>query len=433
MPAERNPIVVGQSAIEPPAFPDSHRGLFVATLIFLLLAGIYLRLPTGLFAGERAPLRSISGLRAEPAFTGVGFDEALYSRYVNNLIDYGIGSYPDLVEHYVEVQSRLPGAILPPTRFVYIFAGYLWHEIFGTDALQSLHDVSSIFSVLLLGLSALFAWRLGGVTIALGVIALMAVAPTQIHMSQHALIDGVFAFWATLSLWLLWENLRRPDNLFRLGAYTASLTLLVLTKENAIFAYFGVLVLLASNRWLRFGLVTRPLLGLTLIGPLAGVVVLVFLCGGVNTFYATYRLFVDKASVLDYALATMDGPWHRYLVDLLLVSPLVLLLAWGAVFRLRLEDKSALYLALFVAATYVVMCNIPYGLNLRLANMWDMPLRYLALVGLREVTRPASARKNLLVVLAVLVLCIVDLRQYFQNHLYELVTGGLLRALRILK
>ena len=66
MSAERNPIVVGQSAIEPPAFPDSHRGLFVATLIFLLLAGIYLRLPTGLFAGERAPLergqRRVEGL-----------------------------------------------------------------------------------------------------------------------------------------------------------------------------------------------------------------------------------------------------------------------------------------------------------------------------------------------------------------------------------
>lgn len=378
-------------------------------------------------------------LRIAPSagFTGLGYDEALYRGYVNDLIRQGTTHYPDLAEHYVDVQQRMPAAILPPTRFVYIYAGYLWTQVTGTDALTALHNVSCLFSILLMLLAGLFATRLGGWKIGLGVLALMSCAPTQIHMAQHALIDGVFAFWATLSLWLLWENLRRPNHSGWLAAYTVSLAFLVLTKENAMFAYLGLVALIAANRWLRIGTVTRPLLGLTFIGPLLGVVTLVFLCGSAETFYATYRLLVSKASVLPYAIVTGDGPWYRYLLDLLLVSPLVFLLAWGALFKLRSDDKASLYLVVFVAATYAVMCNVRYGMNLRYTNMWDMPLRYLALLSVTGLANSFPQRKAIIVVVAVALLCAFDLRQYYiffvENDLYELVTGGLLRAVKILK
>ena len=377
-------------------------------------------------------------LRIYPSssFNALGYDEGLYRGYVTDLINHGVTSYPDFAEHYVERQQQLPSAILPPTRFLYIFSAYLWHGVTGADALLSLHRVSCLFSILLLFAAAGFAWRLAGLAWALGVFALMSCAPTQIHMAQHALIDGFFAFWATLSLWLLWENLRRPNNALRLSLFAASLALMVLTKENAVFAYFGLLALLGINRWLRFGTITRSLLLVTLAGPLAGVVILIFLCGGAETFYLTYRLLVSKASVLPYAIATGDGPWYRYLVDLLLASPLIFLLAWGAIFRLKLANKESLYLVVFIAATYAVMCNVRYGMNLRYTNMWDMPLRYLAFACLSDLTS-SIRRREVVMVIAITFLCAIDLRQYHiffvQHDLYELVTGGLLRALQILK
>jgi len=377
-------------------------------------------------------------LRVYPSagFTGLGYDEGLYRGYVTDLINHGVTSYPDFAEHYVEIQKKLPTVILPPTRFLYIFSGYLWHRITGADALLSLHRVSCLFSILLMFAAGAFAWHLAGPVRALGVFALMSCAPTQIHMAQHALIDGFFAFWATLCLWLLWENLKRPNDPLRLSLFGASLALMVLTKENAVFAYVGLLALLATNRWLRFGTTTRPLLLVTVAGPLVGLVTLIFLCGSAETFIATYRLVVSKASVLPYAIATGDGPWYRYLVDLLLASPLILLLAWAAIFRLRFDDKPSLYLLAFVVATYLLMCNIRYGMNLRYTNMWDMPLRYLALGCIADVTRTLR-RREFVVVIAVLVLCAIDLRQYYiffvQHDLYELVTAGLLRALQILK
>jgi 4-amino-4-deoxy-L-arabinose transferase-like glycosyltransferase len=265
----------------------------------------------------------------------------------------------------------------------------------------------------------------------------MSCAPTQIHMSQHALIDGFFAFWATISLWFLWENLRQPNDWRWLSAYTASLAFMVLTKENAAFVYLALLVLLALNRWLQFGMIMPRLLLLTIAGPLAGLVILITLCGGAGTFYSTYHLLVSKASVLPYAIATGDGPWYRYLLDLLLVSPLVLLLAWGALFRIRWTDKAALYLVVFIAATYTIMCNIRYGMNLRYANIWDMPLRYLAVTCLTTLTLSLSRYRTTVVCTAIALLCAVELRQYqiffVKHNLYELVTEGLLRAVQILK
>lgn len=377
-------------------------------------------------------------LRVYPSasFTGLGYDEGLYRGYVTDLINHGITSYPDFAEHYVETQQKLATVILPPTRFLYIFSAYLWHQVTGADALLSLHRISCLFSILLLFVSAAFTWRLAGPVWALGVFALMSCAPTQVHMAQHALIDGFFAFWATVCLWLLWENLRRPNDPLRLSLFGVALALMVLTKENALFAYVGLLALLAANRWLRFGTITRTLLLVTVAGPLLGLVTLIFLCGSAETFITTYRLVVSKASVNPYSVATGDGPWFRYLVDLLLASPVIFLLAWAAIFRVKFADKSSLYLLGFVTATYVLMCNVRYGMNLRYTNMWDLPLRYLALGCVADVTRN-SKRRDLVIVIAVLVLCAIDLRQYHiffvQNGLYELVTAGLLRALQILK
>src|SRR5436305_1691818 len=149
---------------------------------------------------------------APTSFHGIGYDEGLYRDYVNQLIHGGLSQYPDFAESYLERQRQLPAAILPPTRFLYIFSAYLWHEITGAEALAALHHVSCLFSALLLIAAGTFAARLNGAWFALGVLALMACAPTQIHMARHALIDGFFAFWATLCLWFLWENLRWPDD-----------------------------------------------------------------------------------------------------------------------------------------------------------------------------------------------------------------------------
>ena len=429
----------GKCEILPPMLPDEPRARarYLTVLGLILCAGFFLRLPASFFTGDAAPLGFARVVHPVPGFQGVGFDENLYRGYVDNLIRYGVTAYPDFAERYVELQTALPSAILPPTRFLYVFAAYLWHSVFGADGLTSLHNISSLFSILMLGLTTVFAWRIAGLRIATVVAALMACAPTQIHMSQHALIDGFFAFWATLCLWLLWENLQRPNDWRWLAALGGALALLVLAKENAMFAYIGFLGLLALNRWVRFGQITRFLLAAMFVGPLLGVALLVALCGGLPMTVRIYLLLVSKASVLPYAIATGDGPWYRYLVDLMVMSPVVLVLAIGGMFALKIADKAALYLLGFVAASYVLMANVRYGMNLRYTNMWDLPLRYLATLCLTNVSEAFGRRATLALSLCIALICVIELRQYLvffvEHDLYELATNGLLRAVKILK
>ena len=390
-------------------------------------------------------------LRTVPfaSFQNVGYDEALYHAYTTQLLERGLQGYPGIVEGYIEYQKTLKGSILPPMRFLYIGTSALWCRMSGVDprapggdvlVYQALRRVASLFSILTLGVTFGLMWRLAGRGAALAVTALMVCAPTQIHRGQHALVDGFFAFWALLTLWLLWENLQRPHRPALWIAYGTSLALLVMTKENAAFVFVAIVAILVANRWLRFGTVNRPLVLATLLGPVVGALGLVALAGGLENLFTCYLLSVSKNFTLDFAIQTGDGPWYRYLVDLMLVSPLTLILAIGAVFQLdRERHRPQLFVALFIAASYLVMCNLKYGMNLRYANMWDAPLRLLAFTQLGLLAdRWALKRPNLWLTLAVIGLCIYDLRQYWilaiqYDCFYELVPEVLLRALHILK
>jgi len=411
--------------------------IYPAVLAITLAIGIFLRLPPGLFDANEAPLRVFAAFHPKPLDKAGGTDERIYESYVNIISNRGITAYPDLVDGYIEKQKTMSGSILPPLRFLYVFSGYVWHSLFGTPARVALGYVSSAFGILTLLLSTLFAGRVGRPGYALGIAALMAVAPTQLHMSQHPLIDGFFTFWVLLALWALWENLRAKDRWPWLILYSCALTAMVLTKENSFFAWIGIVALLVSNRWIKFGLVSRNLIIATILGPALGVTILVWLAGGIETLIATYQLSVSKNYELNYAILSGDGPWHRYLVDLLLVSPLVLILALGSLFNLTCEKKLEWFCVVFIAASYLIMCNIKYGMNLRYANMWDLPLRFLAFSQLVRISSFIPRWRWILLAAMASLLCAAEFHQYIvlavNYPLYELVTPGLMHALKILK
>jgi uncharacterized membrane protein len=387
-------------------------------------------------------------------FQWVGFDENLYKSYVEQVDAVGVAAYPEIAQEYVLKQRETEKAFLPPTRFLYIFLASTWRAAFYADApyervttmeavdanptLRSLRAISALFTCLTLVVAAAFARRLAGDRAMLAVTALMACAPTQLHMSQHGLIDGFFAFWALTAVWLLWENLQSPNNARWLAAYSVVLALMVLTKENSAFVTAALCGTLALAHYAKWGRVTGKLVLCTVAGPAIGLALLITLAGGVENFVATYQLLASKAQQLRYAIATGDGPWFRYLVDLLLASPLILLLAVAAALQLRREHQRQLYLLAFIVCSYVFMCNVKYAMNLRYANMWDMPLRLLACTQLGWLAARVPARESLLFGALIVGLAAFDLRQYqtlFVNFTqdYEMITANLLQALKILK
>ena len=387
-------------------------------------------------------------LFAPPPYATGGHDEFLYMRFVQSLNVGTVFNYPVIVQDYNAKQEVDSEARLPPTRFLYIFCGSCWDQLFHhppgdnsplaqADALESLHAISCLFSILTLPLAALFAFRLGGARFANGVHALVAFSPMQIYVSRHALIDGFFAFWALLSLWLLWECLQRPGRYLRLAAYAVSIALMVLTKENAFFVFVAIIGILLVNRWAKFGTVNPALVLFTFGGAFLGAGCIVLLSGGLDHARETYTLLVRQATHLQYAIATGDGPWYRYLCELLIISPFILLLAVGGVFRLCRENKAQIFLLCFVAFSYAVMCNVKYGMNIRYTNMWDMPLRFLAFWQLGLLCEHFGRGKTWALAACMALLCLFDLRQYhlfFVQYpaIYEPVPEALLSKVKIL-
>jgi Dolichyl-phosphate-mannose-protein mannosyltransferase len=373
-------------------------------------------------------------------FEGIGYDENLYRQYVLLLQRVGISHYPILIESFIRNQVYPQHqAILPPTRLIYIVSGYLYHCLFGLQPLVALRLISCQYSILTLVLTAVFCWRLAGAgTLTAAVTALVACAPTEIHLGQHSLIDGVFGFWALLVVWLLWENLRQPNQLRWLIAYGIALGSLIMVKESSFFIFAAILAILAINRWAKFGRVTRQLMWATLVGALAGFCVVVIAAGGFENFTLVFTLLKRKVPILPYTILTGDGPWHRYLIDLMLVSPVIMLLAIANLLSPRSWTISGHgYLAAFSFFIYVILTGFPDGMNLRYILMLDMPLRFFAASQLVAFSQSLGRWRNLLLAGVVLALCIYELHQHYvlfvKGQLYELISVELLRAQNILK
>jgi hypothetical protein len=122
---------------------------------------------------------------------------------------------------------------------------------------------------------------------------------------------------------------------------------------------------------------------------------------------------------------------------MLLMSPLIVILGLGALFTVCRTDRLALYLAGFVVFSYLAMCQVHYGQNLRFATIWDFPLRLLVVFQLQQLAPKSRMAGPFLLVIAVAGLAVYDLFQYlffFVHHrLYDPVSAVLLNAVDMVK
>ena len=317
-------------------------------------------------------------LYSSVGFRGIGYDEHGYMVFIQQIEKVGALNYDAVVQLFVENQYERPDAVVPATRIGFLLPAYFCGQLLHCSPFEALRTLSSVASILLLGLSVFFAYRAGGTVHMLGMTALVATAPLQIYLSQRALIDGYFAFWAVAALWLAWENLQRPRHACWLTAYAVSLFVLVLTKENAAFVVFAIFGVLLLNRFLRLGTVTPQLLMATVFGPAVAVLFLAWMVGGVSDWIQFYQMFVAKSRTNPYSILAQDGPWYRYLIDFLMMSPLLVVLACGRIFRLRKADRPELFMTVFLLLSFACMASVTYGMSLRYAAYWDIPLCWLA-------------------------------------------------------
>ena len=368
----------------------------------------------------------------------IGNDEGYYGVYVDRLSELGLGGWPQVIAEYIEKERKGGETILPPTRILYLGTAYLVRQVTGGLSLDVLRGVSCAAGILTLVVGAAFVWRMSGPVLALGVTALLACFPLLIHLSHRALIDGFFALTALVTLWGLWESLRAPERRAWLLLYGAGLAAMVMTKENAAFAFAALVAIIGLNRWLQIGRVTPALLVVTFAAPALGALMLVMSAGGPSPLIETYRLNVTKSVGLQYALETGDGPWHRYLLDFLLVSPVVTVLAIAALGGTAWKDPAKRHLAAFLLISGALMVQVRYGMNMRYGAMWAVPLCWLAfnLLATLAARLPGRWQPSLLAAVVAFV-CVVELQGYrrlfYDGTIYDPVAGPLAMPLQMWK
>jgi hypothetical protein len=389
--------------------------VIVVTMAMLVVTGVFLRLhPTATFAQ-------------------LGFDEYRYVVLLKQIGRAGLLNYDAVVRVYVERQYQRGEAVVPATRIGFLAPAYICGQLLRQSPFNALRTTAGIASSLLLCIAAIFAYRMGGPIPMLGMTLLVATAPLQIQLAQHTFIDAYFSFWAVAVLWLMWENLQRPRHWGWLTTYTLCLVMLVLTKESAAFVVVAILGVFAFNRAIRLGTVTTQLIAATIIGPLLAVLFLSLMIGSISEFIRFFEMFMAKQRTNPYSIMAQDGAWYRYIVDFVLMSPLIVLLAFGRMFNLRKTDRPELMMTVFLAASFLCMANVSYGMSLRYAAYWDIPLLWLAcsqilrLSGQFRRVRPAVIAGGLFLVMAACGLRQYD-RYFVEGSIYDPITAWLVRA-----
>lgn len=363
-----------------------------------------------------------------------GFDEKVYVAYVDRLAANGIASYPSVFHDYIEQVSKAEFVFLPPSRAGFIVPAWALTRVTKWNSYEALRIVSAAGTWLLAIAGFLFARRWVTPRMALAVLGLLMCAPLQIHLSQWAFIDGLAAFWVLLTVGSVWECLQQPRRIGWAIATSIGAFGLLVTKQE-IFAFIGLFLIVALLLAKRLGFSTNrwPAFIAIACASILGTLTLILIAGGVSPFLETFRIYFERSQNLPYAIATGDGPWNRYLMELVLVSPLVFLLALCGIFRGQPAGSVGRYWLLFLVTTYLIMCNVRYGMNLRYTAMWDFPLALFAVMAISSLT---TRRRRPTVWAAALTgfVCLVTFRQYnaIFRELYDPVPEYMLRAVRIM-
>jgi hypothetical protein len=396
-----------------PAFPNKKWYWIMAALV--LLTGVYLRFDLMAFR-----VRTL------------GADEVSHVKAVANLKS-GLQEIPRITQRFTSGTDL--GKDVPPVRFLYPWTSFLIHSLTGLDAYQSLRLVASTMSILIFLTVFIFSYRWFGKFEALLLAILMSAAPTQLYLAQYALSDGFFAFWATLTLGSLWESLKNPASWRWPLTLGLGVICMILTKELSAFVCFFIVTLIPFAKVLGLGQTGRPLFYAAFTSIILGGMGLILLAGGFESFFTLYILSMEMVKNVPFVKYTTDGPWYRYFIDYMAISPIVLTLAIGFMFQGLNKRKENLFLFLFILTTYAALAVV-YK-NLRYTIMWDFPLRYFALGQVILLARNFGCRTTIATFILVFGLTCFDLQQFslifLTKQVYEPVSINLFHALDMIK
>ncbi|MFH0855027.1 MAG: glycosyltransferase family 39 protein [Candidatus Omnitrophota bacterium] len=361
-------------------------------------------------------------------------DEGYYFSYASSIADRGVSGFSALFQGYLENQRHW---LYPnPLRVGFIGLSAIWLKITGVSFMNMAY-LSLAFFVLFLLTSYYFSRRYLGEKMALLFVTLLAFSPIQLAMSRRALMDSAVNFFSYLSIWLFWDFLKKKGRLkliFFIGAYSFS----ILVKETALLLAVSFLILLLVDRFVYKNKCSLKEFSSVLLLPPFIALAAYALLGCLPYIFDTVKIILNSPQANSYALLFGSGPWYRYLIDYMVLSPWVVILSIGFIFYFILDKANNELAAYFVVIFLVNLALFNFFTkNLRYVMILDLPLRLFSLLMLNIVANKFFPRQAIKIVSALaIVLVLSDYLNFYhlfvQESIYDPVSFYLLKARRII-
>ncbi|MBU1868595.1 glycosyltransferase family 39 protein, partial [Patescibacteria group bacterium] len=256
-------------------------------------------------------------------------DEGLYLKYSTEVGQNGISAFKGMFKDYLSnPQNRITQN---PLRVGYIILSSLWLRFFGYS-ISNLAYLSLFSYCIFLLLGFCFARKYLQPELAVIFILLLAFSPINMAMARRALIDSTFNLFIFSSIWLFFENIKKRNTL-KTSIFIALYSFTILIKEGAaILSVFFVLYIFIRKLTTKADIRLTDILSVTIVPFMIAGFGYVILIGDLSLFFSVAKSVVTSPGVNAYAVYFCSGPWFRYLIDFIVLSPWVFILAVGFIF-----------------------------------------------------------------------------------------------------
>lgn len=360
-----------------------------------------------------------------------GADEGTYYRQSKLIQVNGIEGFKAAAE--VFIQDKNAHIFPPPLRVLPLALNAIALSI--SDSFGSLSCLSLIYFLVFCLAAYFYIKDIWDADIALIAAVLLAFSPLGGAMAKRALIDSLAYLVTAFSLLSFLAFIVRKTSR-DLVIFGFSLLLVQLTRETGFIVYPFYFVILLYLKYRDHQDIKLRDIALCFLAPLLATVIIYQVLYGLSTVYNILEvIYADNLmNPSEYVLNYSSGPWYRYLVDFMLISPVTILLAYmysGYYLFRKTYDRKMNVLLSFFAYTLAVYAFLQ--MNVRYVITLDIVIRILASLAVSVIisTFITGQRKKILVTAAIVVtLAVMDSRSYTRyfvtNNIYDPVSYNLL-------
>ncbi|KPK42673.1 MAG: hypothetical protein AMJ78_01655 [Omnitrophica WOR_2 bacterium SM23_29] len=363
-------------------------------------------------------------------------DEGYYFIFASLVNEGGVSQFPFLAKTYIDnKEARL---FPTPLRIGHILSTALWFKLF-PNTLVSLAQFSLFCFILFLVVSFYFARRNFNRDVAYLFTLLLSSSPLMMVMGRRALSEMHGNLLWALVIWLFLDFLRKENKIkyfIFLLAYSYSIT--VRESSIALLLFFALFFFIHKYAYKK-SISGAYLLGIAFVPLFLLSTAYVILFQGVGNVLrivgATLNVhFGIQTST--YALLFCTGPWYRYIVDYLLLSPVTTLLFTGYfcyTTLIRNFEWKTTYFMIYFTLVFIIFSFFRYSKVVRFVINLDMVIALFSVKLLYELFRQKDEqRQTYFVFVTIVALFIINYLSFIDlfciKGIYDPISHNLLSA-----